>query len=128
MQELGLFIRRVVRLTIPQKLVAVHTTLILASMFALWNGWFLTPLPYDCVYIPFLIFSGPIVYFVAHFLQHASEVFLNPSQVMIAWNLVPGTVCLILGGTQWYFIGCWLSSVSRRRNKMNRLRDSLIAP
>ena len=103
------------RLTFPQTVVIVHTVLILASMVALWNRWLLTPLPYDCIYVPFLVISGPFVYFVAHYLQHVSEAFLRPEQVMIAWNVVPGVVCIILGGIQWYFAASFLAAIFRRR-------------
>ncbi|SRR6266540_2800788 len=108
-------------LTLPETLVILHSSLILASMFALSQKWFLTPLPYDCVYVPFLIVSGPIVYSIAHYLQHVSEAFMSPDHVMIAWNLVPGTVCLILGGIQWYLIGCGLVRIVSRRRKLKFL-------
>lgn len=103
----------------PYILLVLHTVLILLSMFCLSQRWFLTPLPYDCVYLPFLIVSGPIVYFVAHYVQHASEIFFNTDQVMIAWNVLPGMICLVLGGIQWYFIGCYLLKISKAHRPLN---------
>lgn len=85
-------------------------------MFTLWRGWFLTDTPYDCFYLPFLLTSGPIVYFVAHYLQHFSEHLFPPSHsVMLPWNVVPGLVCLVLGGIQWWLIGhLWLRFRERK--------------
>lgn len=73
------------------------------------------PGPYDCFYLPFFIVSGPLVYVVAHFAQHASEIFFTQGQVMLAWNLVPGAICLVLGGFQWWFIELlWMGFRERR--------------
>src|SRR5882724_8727538 len=88
----------------PYRLPIIHTALILLFIFTLSQKWFLTNTPYDCFYFPFFIASGPIVYIVAHFAQHVSEGFFTPDQLMISWNLAPATVCLILGGVQWWII------------------------
>ncbi|MEX2214144.1 MAG: hypothetical protein WD768_08455 [Phycisphaeraceae bacterium] len=88
----------------PYRLLTIHTALILFFMFTLSQRWFLEETPYDCFYLPFILTSGPVVYFIAHDVQHFSERFFTPEQVMISWNLVPGMVCLILGGLQWYLI------------------------
>ena len=104
--------------TIPLRLVAIHTVAVLVFMFTLYKKWFLTDSPFDCFYVPFCVVSGPVVYFIAHYAQHASERLLSPEQVMISWDLVPGTVCLILGGLQWWFIGrVWLWGRQKVANK-----------
>jgi hypothetical protein len=48
--------------------------------------------------------SGPIVYLIAHTGQHSSEMFFTSDRAMIAWNIVPGAICLALGGLQWRII------------------------
>lgn len=99
----------------PYRLPLVHTIAILFFMFTLSQRWFLTAVPYDCIYVPFLIVSGPLVYFFAHVLQHQSESLFRPDQVMIAWNLVPGTFCLVFGGVQWWLIERYFTSRSSAR-------------
>jgi hypothetical protein len=98
------------RLSFPWKLVIIHSGLILLFMFTLWNRWFVTDIPFDCFYAPFFFTSGPLVYSVAHYLQHWSEHLFSPdASVFLPWDLVPGVVCLILGGVQWWCIGhLWL--------------------
>lgn len=91
----------------PYRLLVIHTLLILIFMIAMSQKRFLTDIPYDCFYGPFFFVSGPVVYLIAHQIQHFSERFFTPDQVMIAWNIVPGTVCILLGGLQWWFIE-WL--------------------
>ena len=55
----------------PYRLPIVHTVLILTFMLALYAGWTdFTPQPYDSVYLPYLIISGPIVYWVGHVAMH----------------------------------------------------------
>ena len=73
------------------------------------------------IYIPFLVTSGPLVYFLAHMVQHQSEGFFTPEQVMISWNLVPGTICLVLGGLQWFLIEWLWIRIKRWTNKTNRM-------
>jgi len=107
----------------PFRLVIIHTVLILVFMFTLSQRWFLTNIPYDCFYLPFFIVSGPLVYFIAHFAQHASEVFFSPDQVIIAWDLVPGTVCLVLGGLQWWGVESFLLGIHQRRQYKSALRN-----
>ena len=76
-------------------------------MLTLWRGWFLEDTPYDCGYLSFLLTSGPIVYFIAHYLQHFSEHFFPPIHSVML--VIPGLVCLVLGGIQSWLIGhLWL--------------------
>jgi hypothetical protein len=66
-----------------------------------------TPQPYDCVYLPYLILSGPIVYGVGHTAMHRVDLFISvddTATIRTAWNLIPGIVCLMLGGIQWWLI------------------------
>ena len=100
----------------PYRLLIIHTVLILVFMITLSQKWFLTSIPYDCFYVPFLIASGPVVYIFAHLIQHFSETFFTPDQVMIAWNIIPGIVCLVLGGLQWWLIESLF--VNRRKGKI----------
>jgi hypothetical protein len=92
----------------PFRLLVIHTVLILASMLALFWDWTdFTPQPFDCVYLPFLLFSGPIVYGVGHVAMHGVDPFIavgDTEAIRMAWNLIPGFVCLILGGIQWWLI------------------------
>ena len=102
--------------SLPLKLVVVHSALILFFMFTLSQRWLLTDIPFDCFYVPFLLVSGPLVYFVAHYAQHYSEHFFSPdASVFLPWGVVPGLICLVLGGLQWWCIGrLWLSLRARR--------------
>jgi hypothetical protein len=104
-------------LSLPAKLVILHSVLIVLFMFTLWNRWFLTDIPFGCFYAPFFFTSGPVVYSIAHYLQHWSERFFpTGASVFLPWDLVPGTVCLILGAVQWWFIGrLWVWFRTRRR-------------
>lgn len=92
----------------PYRLLIVHTTLILVFMLALYWDWTdFTPQPYDCVYLPYLFLSGPIVYGVGHIAMHRVDPFIavgDTTTIRIVWNLIPGSVCLILGGIQWWLI------------------------
>jgi hypothetical protein len=90
---------------LPKYFVLIHTALILLSMIALYNRFFLSSGPYSCFYIPFCLVSGPVVYIIAHYLQHYSAMCFPYNSGIICWNLVPGCVCLILGGLQWWLIG-----------------------
>ncbi len=99
----------------PYRLLIIHTFLIPLFMFALSQKWFLTDIPFDCFYGPFFIISGPSVYFIAHYIQHVAEKFFAPEQIIVPWNIIPGGVCLLLGGLQWWFIELlWLK---RRKSK-----------
>ena len=92
----------------PFRLLIIHSVLILAAMFALLGRWTdFGPLPFDCVYPPYIFLSGPIVHAAAHSVQHAFDSFIatdDVNSIRLAWNLIPGSVCLILGGVQWWLI------------------------
>ncbi len=102
----------------PFRLLLIHTALIMVSMLALYWGWTdFTPQPYDCVYLPYLCFSGPIVYGVGHFAMHRVDRFIavgDTEAIRIAWNLIPGLTCLVLGGIQWWLIECAYIRLRRR--------------
>jgi len=107
------------RLSLPWKLVVLHSALIVLFMFTLWNRWFVTDVPFDCFYAPFFFTSGPLVYSIAHYLQHWSEQFFSSdASVFLPWGVVPGVVCLVLGGIQWWCIGrLWLWFRRRRSSQ-----------
>ena len=111
----------------PFRLFIIHTALILIFMLALLAGLTdFTPLPYDCVYVPYLFISGPVVYGVAHCIQHAFDPCLTPGDVDAirrAWNLIPGSVCLVLGGVQWWVIEVVYVRVRRRGSEMTVSRQ-----
>ena len=106
----------------PFRLAAVHSVLILFFMLALHQGWTDFPQgPYDCVYLPYLFLSGPVVHLVAHAAQHRADAMIDTSDVnsiRLAWNVIPGFVCLILGGIQWWLVESaymsWLRRLSGR--------------
>jgi hypothetical protein len=105
----------------PFRLLIVHTALITAFMLALLAGWtdFLCPMPYDCVYPAYLFISGPFVYGVAHGIQHEFDPLMAPDDVRsirVAWSLIPGSVCLVLGGVQWLLIEVVYLRIRRRRS------------
>jgi hypothetical protein len=102
----------------PVRFLTIHKILILFFMVALSQKWFLTSIPYDCFYLPFLIVSGPPVYFLAHYAQHYSEGFFTAQEIMITWNLVPGIICLIFGGFQWVVIEYLLIKFWESRKKI----------
>ena len=108
------------------RLVIIHTALILAFMLALDRGWTdFAPIPYDCFYPPYFFISGPIVYGVAHYAQHRVDPFISVDDIgaiRLVWNRIPGTVCLILGGIQWWLIE--LAYVNLRRQTMVRTVNS----
>ncbi len=103
-------------LSLPWKLVVLHSALIALFMFTLWKRWFITDIPFNSFYAPFFFTSGPLVYFVAHFLQlWSGHLFPADASVFLPWDVIPGVVCLILGGIQWWGIGrLWLWFRTRR--------------
>jgi hypothetical protein len=102
----------------PYRLPIIHTVLILASMLALLAGWTdFSPFPFDCVYPPYFFLSGPIVHAASHVAQHSFDRCLSPGDVhsiRLAWNLIPGSVCLVLGGVQWWLIEVVYLRIRRR--------------
>ena len=51
---------KAMHLSLPWKLVSIHSTLILLFMFTLWRRWFLIDIPFDDFYAPFFFTSGPL--------------------------------------------------------------------
>jgi hypothetical protein len=109
----------------PHRLLIIHTVLISIFMLALYLDWTdFTPQPYDCIYLPYLLLSGPIVYGMGHFAMHLVDPFIavhDIATIRIAWNLIPGAVCLILGGIQWWLIE---SAYIRLRRKFDTPRQT----
>ena len=96
-------------------LVTVHTVLVLGFMLISSRRLFAS-IPFDCVYEPYFWLSGPIVHTVAHAVQHLVEGWFLPEHLMLAWNVVPGLVCLILGGIQYWLLESWF--IRRRRRAL----------
>jgi hypothetical protein len=105
----------------PFRLLILHTALILVFMLALMERWTdFGPYPYNCVYPPYFFISGPLVYGVAHCIQHAFDPWLWPGDldsIRLAWNLIPGSICLVLGGVQWWLIEVVYLRLRRRSSK-----------
>jgi hypothetical protein len=92
----------------PYRLPILHTALNLAVMLGLYWDWTdFSAQPYDCVYLPYVFISGPIVYGMGHVAMHYVDPLLSVDDIQtirIAWNLIPGFFCLTLGGIQWWLI------------------------
>ena len=75
-------------LSLPWKLVSIHSTLILLFMFTLWRRWFLLDIPFDDFYAPFFFTSGPIVYFMLGGCSTGRSPFSRPEHPsMVSWDL-----------------------------------------
>ncbi|QEH35596.1 hypothetical protein OJF2_41490 [Aquisphaera giovannonii] len=112
----------------PFRLPAIHTVLILSFMLSLLLGWTDFPSgPYDCVYAPYFFLSGPAVHSVAHAAQHRADAFLSPSDtesIRLAWNVIPGSICLVLGGIQWWLVESTYVWLRQRRRGGMRAGDA----
>jgi hypothetical protein len=111
----------------PFVLVTLHTLLVLCFMLSFSRRWFAPP-PFDCVYTPYFWLSGPLVHTVAHVVEHLLEGLFTPGQVMVAWSVVPGTVCLLLGGVQYWLLESWVVRAIRRSRQSNDSADTATAP
>ena len=113
----------------PYRLAIVHTVLILFFMFAWSQRWFLSPTPFDCAYAPLFFVSGPVVHTIAHATQHWAERVLFPeAPLWFRWNIVPGAVCLILGGLQWFLIELLWCRVKGRMKQAREARTTGCSP
>ena len=97
-------------LSLPAKLAALHALIILAAMAFYPTDIFIPDAPYDNVYIIYALVPG------IHILMIATAL----SQLLFPWLLtimppraasvlcvvfITGSVGILLGGWQWYFIG-----------------------
>ena len=48
------------KLSLPWSLVVLHSALIVLFMFTLWNGWFVTGVPFDCFTFPSFLCLDPL--------------------------------------------------------------------
>lgn len=100
----------------PLWIVAVHSGLVV--LLALLSPWLVAPPPYDDVYPCFLCTTGPIYFYAAKFsfwLAPTMEPYLPPrlfGYLLIVY--LPGFVCLIFGGAQWYLLSVAVVAVKRR--------------
>jgi len=97
-------------LSLPWKLVVLHSALIVLFMFTLWNRWFLTDIPFDSFYAPFFFTSGPLVYFIAQLSPALVGAVLSQSRLRVpavghcSWSRL-----LDSRRMQWWCIGrLWL--------------------
>ncbi|HEX8369244.1 MAG TPA: hypothetical protein VF604_11940 [Pyrinomonadaceae bacterium] len=97
-------------LSLPAKLAAIHTLIISASMALYPTGIFIPGMPYDDVYIIYLLAPGIHIFMIAMLLSHQLFPWLlmimSPRAASVLGVVfIPGLVGIIIGGWQWYFIG-----------------------
>lgn len=98
------------RLSLPAKLVAIHTLIILAAMALYPTHLFVPGAPYDDVYLIYVLVPG----------IHILMIGMHLSWLLFPWLLqlmpphaasilcvvfIPGSVGIGAGALQWYFIG-----------------------
>ena len=108
------------RLSLPGKLVVVHTSIITAAVALYPTELFIPGAPFDDVYIIYLLVPGIHIYMIA----------MQLSVVLFPWLLllttrhaasvlcivfIPGAVGIIAGGLQWYFIGKLIAAFRAER-------------
>jgi len=102
--------------------VVVHTGLLIGAGFAHWCGYYRPARPYDDVCINYLFVSGPVVWLCALVFTSmaltslSTQLMYIPSPVQ-AVIIVPGIVCAILGGIQWYLVVSQLVHRTMRRQQ-----------
>ena len=117
----------------PYRLAIIHTILILLFMFTYSQRLFLPDPQMECIYEPYGWVSGPLVYdFMAHPIQHLAEDHLPPGTgVVVAWGIVPGIVCLVFGGLQWWGIELFglkiIRKLKRSRSVSNKQLEVIVA-
>ncbi len=98
------------RLTLPVKLVVVHTFIILVSMALYPTGIFIPSIPYDNVYMIYYLVPGIHIYMIGVQISHQLFPWLltkmsQHSASVLCIVFIPGVVGIFVGGLQWYFIG-----------------------
>ncbi|HEX9959643.1 MAG TPA: hypothetical protein VGB00_01760 [Pyrinomonadaceae bacterium] len=98
------------RLSLPAKLVVIHTLIISAAMASSPAAIFIPAAPYDDVYIIYMLVPGIHIFMIG--IQISLQLFPWLSAIMspraasvLCVVFIPGLVGIILGGLQWYFIG-----------------------
>jgi hypothetical protein len=98
------------RLSLPGRLAAIHTSIILAAMALYPTDLFIPDAPYDNVYIIYLLVPGIHIFMLGMQLSimlfpWLSALMPHHAASVLCVVFIPGAVGIIFGGLQWYFIG-----------------------
>jgi hypothetical protein len=99
------------RLSLPGRLAAIHTLIILAAMALYPAGLFIPDPPYDDVYLIYVVVPGIHILWIGMYLSHSLFPLLSTLPVsrraasILCVVFIPGLVGIVVGGLQWYFIG-----------------------
>ena len=98
------------RLTLPVKLVVIHTLIILVAMALYPTDIFIPNAPYDDVYSIYVFVPGIHIYMIGVQLSHQLFPWLLTKMSHYAASVfcivfIPGVVGILVGGLQWYLIG-----------------------
>ena len=120
----GLLRWRWPRLSLPLSLAVSHTILLLICVALCPTGIFFGEPPVDDLYLGYYLFPGVHLYFVAGKI-------IEPLEPLVGrllpdfWGsilylvILPGFVCAVLGGAQWYLIGKLVERVRASRLRRN---------
>ena len=98
------------RLTLPVKLVVIHTLIILVAMALYPMNIFIPEPPFDDIYTIYIFVPGIHIYMIGLQLSHQlfpwllTETSYRVASILCI-VLIPGIVGILVGGLQWYFIG-----------------------
>jgi hypothetical protein len=96
-------------LSFPLSLVISHTILLSVCVALCPTGIFFADRPFDELYLGYYLFPGVHLYFLASMIIRPLEpLFLRMPEFLGAVMyllIVPGLICGVLGGGQWYLIG-----------------------
>ena len=98
------------RLSLPVKLVVIHTLIISVAMALYPTDIFIPDAPYDDVYIIYMLVPGFHIYMIVVQLSHQLFPWLltkmsHYTASVLCIVFIPGVVGIIIGGLQWYIIG-----------------------
>ncbi len=105
------FLRRYLpRLSLPVSFSLSHSVLVLLCIGLYPTDIFFPSIPFDDVYISYLIIPGLHIYWLATQVLPLVDPYLMTkfsfhTASLISIVFIPGLICLFLGGIQWYFIG-----------------------
>ncbi|HEX8248059.1 MAG TPA: hypothetical protein VF599_07800 [Pyrinomonadaceae bacterium] len=107
-------------LSLPARLAVIHGLIISAAMALYPTGVFIPGMPYDDVYIIYVLVPGIHILMIAMLLSHQLFPWLlmimSPRAASVLCVVfIPGLVGIIVGGLQWYFIGKIILLFRRRR-------------
>jgi hypothetical protein len=98
------------RLSLPIKLVVVHTFIILVAMALYPTDIFIPDAPYDDIYTIYVFVPGIHIYMIGVKLSHQLFPWLltkmsHYSASVLCIVFIPGVIGIIVGGLQWFVIG-----------------------